>query len=470
MPDVAPLQDQLLDTLTWLRGEVYPGLVGHDLDDRGIAAWVCDRYIVHRQTLSHADAKHRVFAEIERVVRGDVSPVPPVLSPPDGQASRLVGQLRLHDGALVDDTGDVLPLLCHLGDGMEVWLRRPAFVVALLEQIRAAGFVGIRFWPTLEWRNHPTLGTALLGPRFQADYDDLLEEWLRLLRDVGLCAQLSPGSLLPTTIGDDADAFARRLGRVVARVGPQVIALFEGANESRDTTPGWDAARLARFVAAFKSECPSVLCALSAYTGHEDARITNDYSRPPADVAVYHQMRLGSLAAMMQHTFSYRYIGTEYPGQPSVAVDKAVLWNGEGYGPGRLVSAGEGQGWMTGQTMAAYAGIALTCHQPFVYFSGPGVRCESEDLATMPGFRTVAAVRDVLPRDIMRWQIVHGGDRWADRRIVRPRGSTRAAHALSADGRFAVWVYDGDRAVDHVRGVVDAEHDYGHARLLLGSV
>jgi hypothetical protein len=70
-------RDQLLNVLTWLRWEVYPGLVGHPLDDEGIAAWLCDNYVRYRQTLGHEDAKHHVFADIEAVVKGS-RPQPPV--------------------------------------------------------------------------------------------------------------------------------------------------------------------------------------------------------------------------------------------------------------------------------------------------------------------------------------------------------------------------------------------------------
>jgi hypothetical protein len=78
----------LFDVLKWLRAEVYPGLVGHDLDDEGIAAWVCDNYTRYRQAgVSHQDAKHRVFADIERVVH---PPVPPV-TPPAGPFSGPIG-------------------------------------------------------------------------------------------------------------------------------------------------------------------------------------------------------------------------------------------------------------------------------------------------------------------------------------------------------------------------------------------
>lgn len=66
----------IFDALKWLRAEVYPGLVGHELDDEGIAAWICDNYIRYRQTVGHQDAKHRVFADIEAVIR-NAQPRPP---------------------------------------------------------------------------------------------------------------------------------------------------------------------------------------------------------------------------------------------------------------------------------------------------------------------------------------------------------------------------------------------------------
>jgi hypothetical protein len=92
----------LFETLKWLRAEVYPGLVGHPLDDEGIAAWLCDNYIRYRQTMGHEDARHRVFADIEAVVNQTRPPIDPPITPPTTLAPlRIEGTtFRLPDGAI----------------------------------------------------------------------------------------------------------------------------------------------------------------------------------------------------------------------------------------------------------------------------------------------------------------------------------------------------------------------------------
>jgi hypothetical protein len=91
-PDVSFIpvnRGDIFETLKWLRGEVYPGLVGHPLDDEGIAAWLCDNYIRYRQTMGHVPAQHRVFADIQAVVSPNQPP--PVGPPPTGRVLGPIG-------------------------------------------------------------------------------------------------------------------------------------------------------------------------------------------------------------------------------------------------------------------------------------------------------------------------------------------------------------------------------------------
>ncbi len=72
----------LLDTLGWLR-TIYPNVVGHILDDEGIAAWLADAYCRARQLGdTHQEAKDRVFAHIWAVVHGEHEPPWEVPTPP----------------------------------------------------------------------------------------------------------------------------------------------------------------------------------------------------------------------------------------------------------------------------------------------------------------------------------------------------------------------------------------------------
>ena len=106
MPYNQPPRDEILEVITWLRGEVYPGIVGHPLNDEGIAAWVCDVYIHARQTQGHEDAKHRVFEAIEN--RHGPSVEPP-------------GARRLDPDAVLV-LQDLMPPVQQLG--VEEWLDR----------------------------------------------------------------------------------------------------------------------------------------------------------------------------------------------------------------------------------------------------------------------------------------------------------------------------------------------------------
>lgn len=68
MPFTPPPRDLILRFIGDLRAD-YPTTVGHPLDDEGIAAWVCDRFVALWQTWQeYATIKNIVYREIERVV------------------------------------------------------------------------------------------------------------------------------------------------------------------------------------------------------------------------------------------------------------------------------------------------------------------------------------------------------------------------------------------------------------------
>ena len=195
------------------------------------------------------------------------------------------------------------------------------------------------------------------------------------------------------------------------------ISLFEVANESRDTTPGWDAARCAEMATEFHGACPEVtIRLLSAYTGHEDVAITNDYSRDPATAFTVHSSRGGHWWDKTRHIFSI-----VYEQKPK----RRLGWQGEPAGPGSAVSAIENQHELTDGPLMAMAAIALMTRQGWVYFCGPGVKSdEGETFEQMPGFACVPSVVGMLPKDLMAWSggIFHGGETWAAQRMFKPRG------------------------------------------------
>ncbi|HEX4926186.1 MAG TPA: hypothetical protein VFV50_18980, partial [Bdellovibrionales bacterium] len=242
------------------------------------------------------------------------------------------GQLRVvPGGGFADDTGPVLPILAHFGDALSRWSRgQQGQVLNDLDRIKAAGFDGIRFWSTLggDGTSGGYWAGRAVSPTATRDYWSHVEAFLVACRDRGLVVQLSQGDVFADAIPDRRD-FAYRMAEVVNRVGPHVVAMFEGANESRDTGEP-DAGRLAQFVSWFKERAPAPLVTLSAYTGHEDVEIINDFSRAPADLFVVHSYRGGRWWDKVRHIFSL-----QYEGQPN----KRHGWNGEGPGYGALVSA-----------------------------------------------------------------------------------------------------------------------------------
>jgi hypothetical protein len=386
------------------------------------------------------------------------------------------GQLRIEASAFVDDGGPVLPILCHFGDALSRWSRgHQGDVAATLDDIAAAGYHGIRFWSTLGLDNSGdgfwagrAVGPTYVDGRAQRSGEDNpywahVEAFLTALRDRGLVCQLSQGDVRAVAI-PDRRAFAEQMADVVNRVGAHVVALFEGANESRDTGEP-DAGRLAQFVSQFHERCPSPLLALSAYTGTEDVAILNDFSRPPANLYVVHSYRGGRFADKIRHIFSI-----VYEGKPQ----KRLGWNGEGPGYGDLVSAIDNKHEIDANVYCALAIMALITRQGYVYFSGPGVISDAgERLQDMPGFREVPTVRALLPADVMRFgEIWHGGDDrpWSPRRAFRAVGEIRADHVVEGN-RFVCLIYGaGGLNLPQNRALrIDRDVTFGDkARLVVG--
>lgn len=360
------------------------------------------------------------------------------------------GQLRIvPGGGFADDSGPVLPVLAHFGDALSRWSRgQQGQVLADLDRIKAAGFDGIRFWSTLggDGSNSGYWAGRAVSPTATRDYWAHVEAFLTACRDRGLVVQLSQGDVYADAIPDRRD-FAYRMAEVVNRVGPQTVALFEGANESRDTGEP-DASRLAQFVSWFKERAPAPLVGLSAYTGTEDVEVLNDFSRAPADLFVVHSYRGGRWWDKVRHIFSL-----QYEGKPN----KRIGWNGEGPGYGALVSAIDNKHEIDGEVYQILAAVALMTRQAYVWFTGPGVisdHTNGERLENMPGFNDVARVKEMLPNDVMWYTegFSHGGDSWASRRAFRAVGETRADQVTNNDGRFCTVIYGDDvHAIQPVR-------------------
>lgn len=432
--------DLVLDAIRWLREEIYPGLLGEVFDDRAHAVWIAGArgYLALWQSTEPHDqplAKHqRIKEELYR--RIDAVAHPPAQGPhPDP----LVGPLRIEGRTFRDDSGPRLPVLCHAGDligqAMRFGLDR---VTPALDAIASAGYHGLRSWINVEphtwWADKPAPHWNILDDR-AAVRDVLLAGAER-----GLRWHLASGGLANLGHARQREMFDV-LADVIGEVGPESIALVEGCNEARDTTDRGDEepAHLASLVARVHTRFPAILTALTAYTGTEDREIVSRYT-PTAQAFTYiHGYRGGRASDKIRHLFSWTYEDALRP----------LAWQGEPFGPGRLVSAMDGAGELDAGVMGLAACVAAMSRQVWTFMSGPGVILGDEPLDQMPGFATTPGLVRQLPQDLMTWPVLgHAGESKRGQRIHAARGDVRADYALAADGKFVEITYGPPEQVD----------------------
>jgi hypothetical protein len=374
-----------------------------------------------------------------------------------GHPSSIAGRLRLHGNRMfVDDNGPVLPIFCHFGEAFSRYTRNRDAVRHQLDVIAQAGYHGIRFWTVLSgdyWRGRE------VGENFTPDYWGQMRDFLNDIKARRLRAVISQGGMGPVDV-PDRFGFARRMSDILDQTGTaDVVALFEGANESWQTGES-DPRRLAQFVGWVKNRHPATITTISSPPG-EGRDELNAWSIPPADLFDVHGYRGGRWWDKVRHIFSI-----PYEGQP----DKRLGWQGEPAGPGAAVSVTENKHELDDDTLAAMCAMSLMSRQAWCYMSGPGVLFDSP-IHDQPGFWTVPRMRDALPADVMNFDtLIHGGTRWANERIFAAEGETRCDHALSGDGRFAVVIYGPALSYSQVRpATIEKVTDLGgKARVIVG--
>jgi hypothetical protein len=371
--------------------------------------------------------------------------------------SPLVGRLRL-DGnrCFVDDTGPVLPIVCHFGEAFSRYTRDRDSVRRQLDVVAQAGYHGIRFWTVLTgsyWSGRE------VNEAWTPDYWGQLRDFLRDLEARRLRAVISQGGTNPADI-PDRYGFAQRLSTVLDETGTaNVVAIIEGANESWQTGEA-DPNRLAQFVGWIKQRHPACLYTISAPPG-EGADELNAWSVWPADLFDVHGYRGGRWWDKVRHIFSI-----PYEGQPQ----KRLGWQGEPCGPGEAVSVTENKHELDDDTLAAMCAMSLMARQAWCYMSGPGVLFDSP-IDAQPGFWTVPRMRDAVYRDVMGFsRLIHGGSRWADERVFEAVGETRCDQALSDDGRFVALIYGPSLTYTQVRpATIERVTELGgKARIIMG--
>lgn len=440
--------DLVLDAIRWLREEIYPGLLGEVFDDRAHAVWIAGSrgYLTLWQSTEPHDqplVKHqRIKEELYR--RIDAVAHPPTPGPhPDP----LVGQLRVEGRAFRDDTGPRLPVLCHAGDLIGQAMRFGlAHVEPALDAIAAAGYHGLRSWINVEphvwWANKPAPSWNLLDDR--AAFRDAL----RAGAARGLRWHLASGGLANLGHARQREMFDG-LADVIGEMGPEHVALVETCNEARDTTDDGDEtpAHLASLVARVHTRFPSILTALTAYTGTEERDVMQRYTPDAQRFAYVHGYRGGRAHDKLRHIFSFVY--EVLARQNGDAWSRELGWQGEPFGPGRLVSAMDAHHELDAGVMGLAACMAAMSRQVWTFMSGPGVILHDEPLEQMPGFALTPALVRQLPQDLMTWPILgHAGDSKRGLRIHAARGDVRADYAIARDGKFVEVTYGPPEQID----------------------
>ncbi len=396
---VIPTQDQYLDVLTWLREEVYPGLVLQPLDDRGIVAWLCETYTRERQAVAHLDAKHRVFKHIKDVVQP-----PPALAP-----MSLRAPLGIARNSFVDAAGvPRFVVMCHAGNLFGEWLRNRDKAKRVISRLRARGYYGSRWWTRCrgDWwvRNFGEWGQEITSR-----YWDEMSLFIEAHRDEGLVFHTGAGDL--RFIGESAeDEYIDGMSALANTYAAQ-FAYFEYVNEARDTDDTESDGRVRPYDALRDMERfrrltgERILCGLSAYTGHEDHVHFGEWTAPWMRHRIVHVLRGGRWWDKIRHLMGLRYEQADVP------------WlHGEPWGVGRRVSAMENQHELTPERMALGAAQASLFGGWWTFFSSPGVIVGDEQFDDQPGFaetpRVVAALQRALDdRGLVPGQMrmTHGG-------------------------------------------------------------
>lgn len=341
--------------------------------------------------------------------------LPPVPEHPDP----LVGQLRIEGGAYVDDTGPRLPVFLHLGDLIGHGLVRGVdAILPALDQAAAWGYHGIRSW----WQLHLTTGKWLRGPTEDGwtplNDRQRFREILAAAAERGLAWHLAAGGTKGLSEDREKEHFAC-LSDAIADVGPSHFALIEGSNEARDTFRDPTPAAVAKAIQPIRERFPGILYALSAYTGHEDRVLLDKWTPHWMQHYQVHGYRDGRAHDKIRHIFSLGYDGEGTP-------TRRLGWQGEPWGPGRIVSAQANHHEIDANVMILGACMAAMARQAWVVMSGPGVVYTDEPLEAMPGIPDVPSVVRRLPQDVMRWPIFsHSGPNKRGQRIHAVRDDAR---------------------------------------------
>lgn len=412
----APPDNYILEVIDWLRGDVYPNMLNEPFNDRAMAVWVAGSrgYIAIWQTNGHNDDPPTKHADAMAQVLRNINNTK---NPPSQEERPLNGQLQVEGLTFRDNLGYVLPVLCHFGEAFAAYARgRRADVLAELRAIKDAGYHGIRFWDVLGYhdKSHPSepvwtawhnrgvspVGFTSYSGEWVNPHDRYYDELASFLRDVralGLKVHHSRGDLNGFT-WDQIKQHVQLVGEVQKAVGLDVVMVNEACNESwQNGVPNPDHLKeLCRLMPP--STIRGTSCADDGYGGETPEAL----NRLKFQVAMIHGYRGGESVNRIAHIHAL-YNTLAEAGVPG--------WQGEPAGPDSSVQT-EGNV----EALCLMAAMALSVKQGWVNHPANGAFWNGTMTAS-PGFWEVPRVAGLLPRDIMTWDVIHGGDRFRGTRV-----------------------------------------------------
>jgi len=421
--------------------EVYATLLNRSVDDHGLAETI--RLQVDRGYT--ADDLRAWVERSEEYRRRQPPPLPtPVHTPP---LPPIQGQLGCDGMAYVDGSGRRIPLMCHAGDLLMLFVEgrlendheKEQRVHHAFHDMQEAGYSGLRSWWSIRWSNQPHSywGDRRLNP---SDYGHrtLIAECLRIgAEDYGLKWHLALGSAEKVSRHEMEEAW-HWLGDVVS-LHPNWYALIEGLNEAKHTGED-DPDVVARWVNICRTRNPHVLHALSAAAGagaSEEEQELEEWTPDWQSIYLVHASRDNNWGDQTRHAFS-----TGYKRAP-----RRLGWSGEPpgmqWGTHTRVSSMRHADQWTAQPWryAFYLAVTALSRQVPTFMCSHGV-CLEGRFRDAPAFSLAPRLISDLPPDIMAYdELFHGGHTHRTRRVIPAPTHCRAEHAIRSDGACVMAVY-----------------------------
>ncbi len=431
------------DYLTAIRQarDAYTSTLGRDADDSGLAESL-------RLQLDEGYTQDQLIAWLERSEEyrsAHPDPVPPPVAPPP-PLPPIRGQLGVDGKGFQDESGYRVPLFCHAGDlillFVEGRLRGDAEIEhrvhAAFADLRTYGYSGLRSWWSISWAQpNAYWGDRRLNPSDNA-HRRLIHECFRIgSEDYGLKWHTALGSAENVPVHEMDDAW--HWMRDVVAGHPEWFALVEGLNEAYYTGES-NPDEVSRWVNKSRTRNPTVLHALSAAAGaagSEERHELDKWTPEWQQFYLVHANRANQWGDQTRHAFSLAY---EQP-------HRRLGWSGEPPGINwdgftRVSGMSYPDQWTERPwRYALYLAQTAMSRQVPTYMCSHGV-CLEGRFRDAPGFTLAPRLIAELPPDVMAYdEIFHGGDTHKHRRVIEAPMHGRADHVMQSSGACVIAVY-----------------------------